>query len=201
MADEYNENPDSLNGELDGQAEPEIEGLDEVDDPDVLKEKLQKVQEQNKQLFERTKKAEGFVKGDDGKWVKKPVEPKSPEPKPKETPAASKEDIDKLLDEKLEKRELDSLDLSEKLKQEVGSYAKLKGVSVKQALNSEYIKFIKEQDEKDDRVTDASLGGGKRKGTARKDYSQMNPSSFDLRTEQGRKDKAEWDDYMRKTLG
>ena len=53
--------------------------IDDNDDADALKEKLVKVSEQNKQLFSRAKKAEGFELKE-GKWVKpkveKPTEPK-----------------------------------------------------------------------------------------------------------------------------
>jgi len=43
--------------------------IEDNDDVDVLREKLSQVSEQNKQLFVRTKKAEGFELRD-GKWVK-----------------------------------------------------------------------------------------------------------------------------------
>ena len=53
--------------------------IDDNDDADALKEKLIQVSEQNKQLFSRAKKAEGFELKE-GKWVKpkveKPTEPK-----------------------------------------------------------------------------------------------------------------------------
>ena len=52
--------------------------IDDNDDADALKEKLVKVSEQNKQLFSRAKKAEGFELKE-GKWVK-PVA-KSEKPK------------------------------------------------------------------------------------------------------------------------
>ena len=68
-----------------GNSNPEIEAinLDEISDIDVLKEHYQKldgtyrdVSDKNKQLFERTKKAEGFELKE-GKWVKPAkVEPK-----------------------------------------------------------------------------------------------------------------------------
>jgi len=62
---------------------PEIDTNDivveENDDVDALKEKFEKVSEQNRQLFSRAKKAEGFELKD-GKWVKPEVKPKA-EPK------------------------------------------------------------------------------------------------------------------------
>lgn len=67
-----NENELDINSENDVQEDVVIE---EDDDVDVLKEKLSKVSEQNKQLFVRTKKAEGFELKD-GKWVKSQKEEK-----------------------------------------------------------------------------------------------------------------------------
>ena len=55
--------------------EAEGEEANEADDVNVLKEKLQKVNEANKQLFMRAKKAEGFELKE-GKWVKPKAEPK-----------------------------------------------------------------------------------------------------------------------------
>ena len=75
-----NENLDSTNEE-----QGDVE-FNEEDDVDALKEKLEKVSEQNKQLFNRAKKAEGFEFKDD-KWVKSeaPKEQKKPEVETKES--------------------------------------------------------------------------------------------------------------------
>src|SRR3990167_2177636 len=63
-------------------SEIEAINLDEISDIDVLKEHYQKldgtyreISDKNKQLFERTKKAEGFELKD-GKWVKPEAKPK-----------------------------------------------------------------------------------------------------------------------------
>src|SRR4051812_26864299 len=56
---------------------------DDSDDPAVLKQQLAEAKKQNTKLFERTKKAEGFVKVD-GKWVKK-SKPSSPEKQKQKT--------------------------------------------------------------------------------------------------------------------
>ena len=54
--------------------------VDDNDDVDALKEKFEKVSEQNRQLFSRAKKAEGFELKE-GKWVKPKVEKPKEEPK------------------------------------------------------------------------------------------------------------------------
>jgi uncharacterized phage infection (PIP) family protein YhgE len=160
-------------------------------------EDVEKLKETNQRLYARAKKAEGFELTD-GKWIKKPKPEIKPEPKPFIQPKDS--DIDKLLDAKLEKRELESLDISDELKKEVQTYAKVQGVSVKKALNSEYISFLKEKEEKKEKIDNASLGSN-RKGTTKKDYSEMKATDFDMTTPEGRK---EFDAYradMRKRLG
>lgn len=76
-------NDDGVESELDTQNVV----VEETDDIDVLKEKFEKVSEQNRQLYARTKKAEGFELKE-GKWVKpkeKPKEPKVETELPKES--------------------------------------------------------------------------------------------------------------------
>lgn len=63
-----NENADSFNGEDTG---VDTSASTETVDVEALKAKVVEVETTNKQLFERAKKAEGFVKVD-GKWVKAP---------------------------------------------------------------------------------------------------------------------------------
>ncbi len=76
--EDKNENTDSDNGENeDSNSEDEAT-------VDSLKEENVALEEKNKQLFERAKKAEGFEKDNDGNWVKeksKPTESEKPEVK------------------------------------------------------------------------------------------------------------------------
>lgn len=88
-----NENNESdINSQNDVQEDVVV---DENDDIDALREKLEKVSEQNKHLYSRTKKAEGFeFKG--GEWVKsevkKPQEaPKKDDTKPPKEPSQPNE--------------------------------------------------------------------------------------------------------------
>jgi len=48
-----------------------------VNDSLTAEEKLAALEEQNKKLYARAKKAEGFVQDDSGNWVKKEVKPKA----------------------------------------------------------------------------------------------------------------------------
>ena len=169
----------------------EIKVLSEEEDDDI-----ESVKEANKRLFARAKKAEGFVLEGD-KWIKKPKVTPKVEPKTFTQPKDS--DIDKLLDAKLEKRDLESLDLSDSLKKEVETYAKVQGISVKKALNSDYISFLKEKEEKKEKIDNASLGS-KRKAT-KKDYSEMTASDFDLKTPEGKAEFAKYEQHLREELG
>ena len=70
--------------------------VDESDNVDVLKEKFEKVSEQNKQLFARTKKSEGFELKD-GNWVKPPkVEKPNEKPKVETKPSKDSSKPDEL---------------------------------------------------------------------------------------------------------
>ena len=182
MADENTENLDS---EIEEVVEGALDGLSEEE----LKEKLAEKDEKNKQLFARAKKAEGFVL-QDGKWVK-------PEPKEEKEEAPVATDVPKVVQEELDRRDLNSLAVSDSLKEEIKSYAKLKGVSVQEALKSDYIQFRKGQDDKEQEAENASLGG-KNKGNTKIDYSEASPSDFDLTTEEGRKDWAAYKEWLKK---
>jgi hypothetical protein len=168
----------------------EIKTLEEGGDDD-----LETLKERNKRLFERAKKAEGFERGEDGKWVKKPKPITEIKPKVIEKVVTDESVINKVLD----KRELESLDMSDTLKKEIETYANLKGISVKKALKSDYISFLVEKEEKDKKIDNASLGSGRR--GVKKDYENMKSTDFDMRTPEGKAEFAKWEDYTRKKLG
>lgn len=70
------ENADSLNGENDTEVETDVE----TEDVNALREKVNELSGKNRQLFERAKKAEGFEKNDEGRWVKTQKPEAKPEP-------------------------------------------------------------------------------------------------------------------------
>lgn len=77
MSEELNEDITSSNDAMDESYDSDTDTNDEsfdesANDPD---ERIKALEEQNKKLFARAKKAEGFVQNSDGEWVK-------PEPKP-----------------------------------------------------------------------------------------------------------------------
>lgn len=175
---EINEKINSLNDEISSLNEDD-------DDKEVLVER-------NKRLYARAKKAEGFVL-ENNVWIKKPkLEIK---PKVIEKVITDESVINKVLD----KRELESLDLSDNLKKEIKTYAEIQGISVKKALDSDYISFLKEKEEKKQKIDDASLGSNRKK--TKKDYSEMKVTDFDLTTPEGKAEFAKYEEHVKNILG
>lgn len=122
MEDENIENQDSQNLENE---ELENENQDDSEDVDTLKAK-------NQSLYEQLKKAKGFIRGEDGKWIKKP-ETKAPvkqEAKSDESENLSPKDLYALSQANVH---LDDFD-------DVVEYAKFKKISIADALKSDVIK-------------------------------------------------------------
>ncbi len=169
-------------------------------DPDIDGELLDKLTadklEERKKLSTAIKQKRGWrEKAEAHNEQKKEETPQPVQPQPKV------EELEKVLDQKvkagLEEQFLESLEISDELKADVKTYAKVNGVTVKQAFNSDYIKWKKEQAEAKQRVEDASIGG-KHKTQARKDLSALKLEDFDLSTEEGRKDYEEYKELRKK---
>jgi hypothetical protein len=172
-------------------------GLDETEQANLIEKLVNDKQEEHKKF--------STAIGQKINWRTKFQELESKgNPAPKADPIPPTVQKDSFSEEKmievLEKRELESLDFSDEVKKEIQEYAKLKGISIKKAQTSDYIKFRLEQDEKKDRIDNASIGGG-RKPTTKKDYSEMKATDFDMRTPEGKADFAKYQDEMRKKLG
>ena len=140
--------------ELQDSTKPENEDLDSlpeanIQEGDTDEEKFAKLEEANKKLFARAKKAE-----EEAKALKtKPHEPEKEVPKVQEP----SEDIwEKKIEEKLNERDLASMDLSDTLKSEVKAYAKAKGVPYREAANSDYVSFLKQKETERLTAEDAS---------------------------------------------
>ena len=198
MSDNNQENVNSSNDEQNVEEEiilPKEGEEEETDDVEVLKERLKQRNEAAAQLFARAKKAEGFELKE-GKWIKKPAKPYEAKPA---APAKkiNDEDVAKKIAEVLDQRDLEAMDLSDELKSEVSDLAKLKGISVKKALNDNYIKFRLEQDGKTSKADNASLPSG------RKFSTPVAPEKItaDPRTEDGKKAIEERNKKLREALG
>ncbi len=93
--------------------------------------------------------------------------------KPKTGMPTGVDDITSVIRQQLEERDLEQLELSDELKQEVQTYAKIQGVTVKKAMQSDYIQFKKDREDQRTKIENASLSKG-RKGTTKKDYNSDN---------------------------
>jgi len=188
MEEEQNETIDSLNDENDGttaiaEEVSDADTISEEDDASVLVEK-------NKRLFMRAKKAEADLKA----LKQKPV---LVEKKP--SISIDEETILRKIDERLEQRDVDSLSLSDELKKEIKSYAKLNGVSVKEASNSSYIQFRQKEESEKARIDDASINST-HKTMANRNLDEVNPDKdFDMSTKDGREAYHKWHEEWKKT--
>lgn len=100
------------------------------------------------------------------------------------------EDVSVMVSKEMEKRELESLNLPDEIKNEIRTLADLKNISVREAAKLPYITSMIEENQRTERINNASPHrtniGGK---TVSIDFSKpLNPADFNLATEEGRKD-------------
>ena len=187
MANET-ENINSTNDEVESSDtlnEEETLNLDDIDDIDRAKELLAEKDKQNKQLFQRAKKAEEKLKESKTKVEETKVETQPSQPEPKI------DVVDKKVREILEERDLDSVDISDGDKKELKAFAKATGISIKEALKSDFYNFKKEKFDATKKAEEASISGGGG-SPRRQEFDINNPPKCDMATEEGRKT---WDAF------
>ena len=171
---------------------------EEVDEVEELPE-VQEGEEDTTDWKALALKNQGIAKRLKTKLDKSKVEVK-PEVKPeikvekKEQPVVP--DVKSTVQEILEQRDLEALEVSEGLKKEIQTYAKLQGISVKKAEQSEYIQFLKGKEDQKVKLENANLPKG-RKGTAKVDYSQTKATDFNLTTPEGRQGFKEYKEWLK----
>ena len=165
-------------------------GLDEIEQPDLIDQLVEEHMETKKKLSTAIKQKR--------KWreeAQKKVSSK--EEKSEEIPSS---DVEKLLeaaiDTRLDQRDLDASGISDELKQEVRDYAKARRIRIKDALNSEYVGFLKEKEEQKKKEEEASTSF-KRKSQAGRDFSKMSAEDFDVSTEEGQKEFEEYKKWLK----
>jgi len=156
-----------------------------------IEDKNAKLEESNKKLFARAKKAETELKASKESSKEEKDSPASEAPEKKEEPKID-ELVNKAVDEKMEEKELNAIEISDEAKTEIKAYAKAKGFTVKQVLDSDFFKFLKEKEDEAARVEEAGIGG-KRKAPTKQDFSAGVPKP-DMSTKEGRQ---EWADYKK----
>lgn len=172
----------------------EKHGLDEEADADLINSLVKDKLGDRKSFGKLVKQKRG--------WREKALKKAEPEEKPDEDQPPEEEENKPITMKDLEERdfknELTSLEISDELKQEVESYAKLHKCSPKEALKSPYIQFRKEEEEKKAKVEEAATGETRRTHTETAlegvDFSDMNDEkiseiakNIDRTTEEGQK--------------
>ncbi len=173
-------------------------GFDEVDDADKIDKLVEKELDYSKKLSSAI--GQKIKHREEAEELKAKLEDKTPEAKPKTDTKVDVEDLDKKLDEKLnerlDKKELEELDYSDDLKDEISKIAKLQDISIKKALSDPYIAFKVEEYNKEQKIDEATISR-KPNSQGSKDYSIEKPPVVDLNTEEGRK---EWDEYTKEMI-
>lgn len=156
-------------------------GFDEVDDAEKIDKLVAKEVEHSKKMSQAI-----------GQKIKYRTEleeaKKTPSPAPKVVPPA---EVEKVIAEQFEKRDLEALDYSDDLKKEIQRVAQVQGISIKQAARDPYIVFKIGEYEKENKTAEATIGRTNRSGS-KKSYSMDNPPDVDMNTEDGRKT---WNEY------
>ena len=132
-------------------------------------------------------------------WREKAKSSTTPSQDPKEIPGKgepqsndgvlTEDRLNQLLDEREAKRELERLELPEEVESEVRDIAKVRNMSVRDALKLPYITNRLEEVEREKRIQSATpKRGGSGSYVSSHDPSRaLDPDDFDLGTEEGRK--------------
>jgi len=161
-------------------------GLDEFENIDLIDQLVEDHMEVKKKLSTAIKQKRNWR--EKAQKIVPPTEGKIEENPPS--------DIERLIDERFDQRELEASDLSDELKKEAQVYAKARGIRIKDALNSDYIGFLEEKEEQKKKEEEASTSF-KRKSQAGRDFSKMSPKDFDLSTEEGQKEFEEYKKWLK----
>lgn len=166
-------------------------GFDEIDDAERIEKLVTKEVEHRQKLSEAI-----------GQKIKYRTEAETLRTKTVPPSGQVPEDFEKKLDERLnvhfEKRELDSLEYPDEVKNEIQKLAKVQGISIKQALRDPYVVYKIEQHEKAEKTEEASISRTHKTGGGKKTYSWDNPPKVDLSTEEGQKEWDTWKAEMKK---
>ncbi len=105
-------------------------------------------------------------------------------------PSNEPTDVEYKIREQFEQRDLEELDFPEELKPEIKKLAQLKNISVKKASQDPYFLYQKQELESATKVDDASISRTGKGASVSLDPNK--PPKFDMSTEEGRQQAAEW---------
>jgi len=162
--------------------------LDEIENEDLINTLVTEKLDERKRLSTAIKQKRS--------WRDKATKPE--EKKVDFDPSKMDEIIAQKVNEQLDKGVLEKESLSDELKDEVKSYAKLKGITLSKALESEYIKFQIGESDKKAREAGASISPKANRHQSTRDFSQASPADFDVSTEEGQKQHAEYKEWLKR---
>jgi hypothetical protein len=148
-------------------------GLNEDDNPELVEKLVEEEKENHKKLStaisQKRKWREQAQTAQKPADIQQPVQP---------VQQATTVDVERLVEEKLNERDLKTMQLSDELKGEVKKYAKANGMLYSEAVNTPYISYMKEKEEEQKRSEEASIST-KSKGTrVRTDFSNLKPGDY-----------------------
>lgn len=161
--------------------------LDETEDSELIDKLSKDILAQQKSF--------GKVVSQKRNWREKVLNPKKEEDK-KDNKNLTAEEIKKqaedAVEERFMQRDLDDVDASEELKEEVKKLAKMKSLSIRQAFKDPYIIFLSEKEAQAKKLDKSSISIKKNgKPTIIDSDTKLDPQEFDLSTAEGRK---AWDE-------
>ena len=158
--------------------------LDESDEKDsktidkITKERVSRSQEKGSLTRQKIKLRDELTTL---KGQKPPAEPAKPASPPEQV------DVDKKINDALNERDLKALDLSDELKDEIKTLAKVKGISYIEASKQPYILHLKEEEERKALIDKASIKPGQKGQAAAKTFPKgTTAKDFDPNTPEGR---------------
>lgn len=159
-------------------------GFDEVDDIERIDKLVAKEVEHSKKMSQAI--------GQKIKWRTEATKPKAPAPaEVKKDNVPQNFDLDKALDARLEKRDLEAMSYPPEIKKEIERVAQITGVTVKQAVSDPYIVAKIADYDRGRETEEASITRTNNSGS-KKTFSFDSPPDVDMSTEEGRKT---WDAY------
>lgn len=164
-------------------------GLDEVDDADKIEKLVKREVDHRKNLStaigQKVKYRELATKG-----AQPPANSNPPKPQ-----GIAPEDVEKTVDakvtERLEKRDLDAMKVSETVKTEIKRIAQMTGKSVLEVARDPYIVNLIDSEEKTAKAEEAAVGRTGNTG-GKKSWNVNTPPEVDMSTAEGRKTYDEW---------
>lgn len=165
-------------------------GFDEVDDKEKIDKLVAKEVDSRKKLSTAIGQKIKYREEAKTKGATPPKDDKA-----KESNALTAEDIDKRLEENLQKRDLDEMPHSKEIKEEIKRVAQIRGVSVKEAARDPYI-VNKIEDEKKAQEADEAAIKRKNNQGGTKTFTDT-PPDVDMNTEEGRKTWDSWKEWAK----